>query len=137
MPSRIRELVCGALLVLVIAPAAAAQTGGVLSGIVRDRSGNPVPGVVLTIVDPTKEEARTVVTDQRGAYLVDHLDYGTAYAVDVSHPGFRKSRMHASANEGETPVHITLAPRESLLKRVALFPFRVFRVGYTAQTRAV
>lgn len=129
MANRIRKLVGAALLVLVIVPPAAAQTGAVLSGVVHDRAGNPVPGVVLTIVDPAKPEARVVVSDQRGAYFVDHLNYGTPYAVDVSHPRFRKSRVRATANEGEIPVDITLHPRRTALVRLGLFPLRVLTLG--------
>lgn len=129
MPSRIQKLLGAALLVLGIAPAATAQTGGVLSGVVRDRAGNPVPGVVLTIVEDGKVATRTVVTDQRGVYFVDRLDYGAPYLLDVSHPRFRKSHVQASANEGETPVHITLAPQPRLLTRIVLFPVRLIRLG--------
>jgi hypothetical protein len=137
MPGRIRNLVGAVLLGLGTAPVAAAQTGAVLSGVVFDRAGNPVPGVVVTIVDPAKQGPRVVVTDQSGVYFVDRLHYGTAYAVDVSHPRFRKSRLQAIANEGEAPVHVTLNPRRAWPMRLALFPLRVFRLGLMAQTRAM
>lgn len=137
MPGRIRNLFGAVLLGLATAPVAAAQTGAVLSGVVLDRAGNPVPGVVVTIVDPAKQEPRVVVTDQSGVYFVDRLHYGTAYAVDVSHPRFRKSRLQAIANEGETPLHVTLDPRRTWLARLALFPLRVLRLGLKAQLRAM
>ena len=133
---RMRNLAGAVLLGLVTAPVAAAQTGAVLSGVVHDRAGNPVPGVVVTIVDPEKLGTRVVLTDQSGVYFVDRLHYGTAYAVDVSHPRFRKSRLKAVANEGEIPVHVTLDPRRTWLARLALFPLRVFRLGLMAGTKA-
>lgn len=120
-----------AALVLGSAPATA-QVGGVLSGLVRDGAGNPVPGVVLTVVGPTERDARVVITDQRGAYFIDRLHYGTEYELDVSHPRFRKSRVRASANEGEAPVEITLSPRRSRLARVGHFWLRVVRLPVDA-----
>lgn len=130
MSSRLRKLVGTLLFALLAVPAAAGQTGAVLSGVVHDRAGNPVSGVVLTIADPGKTETRVVVTDQRGAYFVDRLDYGTAYDVKVSHPHFRKSRVTARANEGEEPVPITLQPRRNPFARLASFSMRVLRLGF-------
>jgi hypothetical protein len=51
--------------------AAAAQTGAVLSGVVHDRVGEPVSGVVLTIVDPIEGDTRVVISDYRGMYFAD------------------------------------------------------------------
>ena len=132
MPSRIPTLVGTAALCLVVTSTVAAQTGAVLSGVVHDRAGNPVPGVVLTIVDRANPEARVVITDERGSYFVDRLSYGREYGVDVSHPGFRKSRVHARASEGEAPVHITLYPRRNRIAKVVLFPLRVLSLGLIA-----
>ena len=137
MVCRIRNLALAGVLVLVIVPAAAAQTGAVLTGLVQDRAGNPVPGVVLTIVDPEQPRARVVVTDQDGVYFIDRLDYGTSYAVDVSHPRFRRSRVQATANEGEAPVHITVDARRTRLGRLARFSLRVLRLGFTARPAAI
>ena len=137
MASTIRKVAGAAALVLTIVPAAAAQTGGVLSGVVHDGTGNPVAGVVLTIVDPEEPGARVVITDERGAYFVDRLHYGTPYAIDVSHPRFRKSRLQANANEGETPVYIALDRRRHRLTRLARFSLRVLRLGFMAQPKVV
>jgi hypothetical protein len=137
MASRIAKLIVAALLVLGIAPPATAQTGGVLTGVVHDRAGNPVPGVVVTIVDPAHPGARVVVTDQRGVYFIDRLEYGTGYAVEVSHPRFRKSRLQASANEGDTLVDITLDRRRHRLARLGLISLRVLRLGFMARPTAI
>jgi hypothetical protein len=69
MASSICNLIVTAVLMPGIVPAAAAQTGGVLSGVVSDRAGNPVRGAVLTIVDAEQQGARVVVTDERGVLL--------------------------------------------------------------------
>ena len=122
-------LVATAMLVLAFSSAAAAQTGAVLSGVVHNRTGEPVSGVVLTIEDPITGDTRVAISDSRGMYFVDRLHYGTQYAVDVSHPRFRESRMWASANEGDTAVDIALVPQRSAFVRVLLFPLRVLTFG--------
>jgi hypothetical protein len=118
-----------AALALTFAPAAAAQTGAVLTGVVYDRTGAPLPGVVLTIVDPFKPEPRVVLSDSNGMYVVDRLVYGRTYAVDASHPRFSTGHVDARANEGETPVHITLKGRQNAFARVVLYPFRALGSG--------
>jgi hypothetical protein len=128
-------LVATTVLVLAFSSAAAAQMGAVLSGVVHDRAGQPVSGVVLTIVDPVKGDTRLAISDSGGMYFVDHLHYGVRYAVDVSHPRFRKSRVRATANEGDTPIHIALAAPRPRLVSVALFPIRVLSFGVIGQTR--
>ena len=50
----ILTLVATAMLVLAFSLLATAQTGAVLSGVVHDRAGEPVSGVILTIVDPVE-----------------------------------------------------------------------------------
>ena len=135
MWSKVWTLAATAALMLAFSSAAAAQTGAVLSGVVHDRTGEPVSGVVLTIVDPVKRDTRVVVTDLRGMYFVDRLHYGVEYALDVSHPRFRNSRVRATANEGEKPVDITLVPPRSRLVSVVLFPLRILSVGLIGHTR--
>ena len=129
MSSRPLTLVATAALVLAVSSTAAAQTGAVLSGVVHDRAGEPVSGVVLTIIDPITGDIRVAISDNRGMYFVDRLRYDVQYAVDVRHPRFRKSRVRARANEGETPVHVSLAPPRPRLVSVALFPLRILTFG--------
>jgi hypothetical protein len=126
---RMLTLVATAMLVLAFSSAAAAQTGAVLAGAVHDQAGEPVSGVVLTIEDPITGDTRVAISDSRGMYFVDRLHYGTQYAVDVSHPRFRESRVWASANEGDTAVDIPLVPQRSAFVRVLLFPLRVLTFG--------
>ena len=135
MSGRVWMLGATAALMLAFPSATAAQTGAVLSGIVYDRAGEPISGVVLTVVDPVKGDTRVVVTDLRGMYFVDRLHYGVEYALDVSHPRFRNSRVRASANEGEKSVDITVVPPRSRLVSVALFPLRLLSLGLVGQTR--
>ena len=127
---RLPTFVATAVLVLAFSSSlAAAQTGAVLSGVVHDRAGAPVAGVVLTIVDPIEDDTRVAISDSHGRYFVDRLHYGTPYTVDVSHPRFRKSRVEARANEGETAVDIALVPPRSAFASIALSPLRVLSFG--------
>jgi Carboxypeptidase regulatory-like domain len=128
-------LVATTVLVLAFPSAAAAQMGAVLSGTVHDRTGEPVAGVVLTIVDPVEGDTRIAISDGGGRYFVDRLHYGVRYAVDASHPRFRKSRVRATANEGHSPIHIALAAPRPRLVSVALFPIRLLSFGVIGQTR--
>jgi hypothetical protein len=135
MLSRAFVLVAVAALVLAFSSAAAAQTGAVLSGVVHDRAGEPVSGVVLTIIDRDTGDARVVISDDRGMYFVDHLHYDVQYTVDVRHPRFGRSRVHARANEGDAPVDISVVPPRSRFVRVALFPLRILTFGAIGETR--
>lgn len=126
---RMLTFAASVMLVLAFSSTASAQTGGVLSGTVHDRTGTPVPGVVLTIVDPIKGDIRVTMSDSRGAYFVDRLHYGSQYRIDASHPRFRESRVEARASEGESAVDISLVPPRSRFARVALFPLRVLSFG--------
>jgi hypothetical protein len=129
MASRVAPFVAAVVLGLGMTFVAEAQTAGVISGIVQDRTGQPVSGAVLTISDPARPVTRVVVTDLQGGYFVDHLHYGTAYDVDITHPRFRKSRLHTMANEGNIPVHIALEPRRSRLATIGHACLRVLRLG--------
>lgn len=129
MMGKVRTLIAVAALALAFAPAAAAQTGAVLTGVVYDRTGAPLPGVVLTIVDPSKPEPRVVLSDSNGVYMVDRLVYGRTYGVEASHPQFSAAHVDGRANEGETPVHITLKGKQNAFARVLLYPFRALGSG--------
>jgi len=129
MAVALRNLIVATLLVLTFVPVAAAQTGAVLTGVVHDEHGNPVPGAVLTLVDSTQNGTRVVVTDSRGAYLVDRLTYGRAYDLGVSHPQFRTSRLSASANEGDVAVNVAMHPRRGPLARLAFLSLRMVTFG--------
>jgi hypothetical protein len=136
MSSRALTFVAAAVLGLAFSSVAAAQTGAALSGVVHDRTGEPVSGVVLTIIDRDAGDTRVAISDNRGMYFVDHLHYDVQYAVDVRHPRFRRSRVQARANEGETPLHLALAPPRSRFVSVARFPLRILTFGAIGESVA-
>jgi hypothetical protein len=71
-------------------PFAFAQTTfGVITGIVTDATGSVVPGVKITARNEGTNITHGAVSDERGDYLITHLNAGT-YSVSVSHQGFRR-----------------------------------------------
>ena len=70
---------------------AQAATGSI-AGVVRDTSGAVLPGVTVEASSPPLiEKARTVVTDENGAYRIVELRPG-AYTVTFTLPGFATIR---------------------------------------------
>ncbi len=81
----------GALLILMgAAPGAWAQQTGSVAGTVRDAQGGVLPGVTVTVTSATGA-ARTVVSNDTGAYLVTGLAPGT-YTVGYELSGFAPQR---------------------------------------------
>ena len=77
------------LLALVLPPAVAGQVlYGSLTGTVTDQTGAAVPGAKVDIISPSTGVMRSVVTDERGSYLVADLPPGT-YDVTIDKDGFR------------------------------------------------
>ena len=74
---------------LLFAPAARAQTGSAIAGIVRDASGGVLPGVTVEATSPALiEGTRSAVTDGAGSYRIDNLRPGD-YSVTFTLTGFR------------------------------------------------
>jgi hypothetical protein len=72
--------------------AAAAQTNGTITGVVRDTTGAVLPGVSVEAASPALiEKVRTVVTDGEGLYRIIELRPGT-YVVTFTLPGFNTVR---------------------------------------------
>src|SRR5881394_2131762 len=83
------RIVTGLLLsVSMVAPAWAQIGGGGLTGDVVDQAGAAVPGVAVTVTAVATNQARTVVSDSHGAYLVPALAPGV-YRIQAMRDGFR------------------------------------------------
>jgi hypothetical protein len=82
--------VSGAVLVLVLflAPAAAAQTAATISGIVDDPNRSVLPGVTVTARNVGTSLLRTVVTGAEGRYVIPGLPPGT-YELRAELSGFK------------------------------------------------
>ena len=101
--SRIRILIlCGALVVVWALPAFGQATGGSITGVVRNASGDGLPGVTITIINQETGATRTVISRGNGAYSMSGLAPGL-YAVSADLPGFRKmSQSDRRLAEGAT-----------------------------------
>lgn len=82
---RVAGLVCA--IVLGSCLNAGAQNVGTLTGTVKDPQGLAIPGVSVTVLNRVSQVAQTAVTDERGAYSLANVAYGT-YVMTVSLSGF-------------------------------------------------
>lgn len=71
------------------APAAFAALDGTISGTVKDVSGQPLPGVSVTVSGASLQGQRTAVTKADGSYLIANLPPGTGYKVNFALQGFK------------------------------------------------
>ena len=85
----LKRLLIALLLGCAGATAMAAQTVAVaqISGIVRDDSGGVLPGVEVTVMQVETGAARTVFTNEHGAYVLPNLPVGP-YRLTVTLQGF-------------------------------------------------
>ena len=78
------------LILLVVAPAASAQTAATaqMNGTVRDQAGLALPGVTVTVTQTDTGLTRTAVTDETGSYVLQNLPVGP-YRFEAALQGFR------------------------------------------------
>jgi len=78
------------IVLLALIPPAGAQTAGTgaLSGSVVDAGGGTVAGAKVVVTSQATGEARSVITDNRGAFLVSTL-LPQSYRVEISKNGFK------------------------------------------------
>jgi len=112
--------------VFTMAPALAQQLGSI-SGVVRDTSGRPLPGVTVDVVGGVATEVRKLVTDAEGRYSVSDLPVG-AYMLTFRLPGFATESQIKVAVTGilGTPLDVVLRVGPLEEQTYPLFPFRVF-----------
>src|SRR5215213_9376139 len=104
--SRALTLVCGLLVLLLAAPAAAAQSGrSTVRGTVRDQQGNVVTGASVTLTDAAKNFTRTQTTNEEGGYTFAAVPPGT-YRVEVESSGFKKVTVADVQALVDTPVDV-------------------------------
>jgi hypothetical protein len=104
-PSMIRNVTLATILFSCLtAPMALGQsTFGDLRGVVRDPSGLPIPGAVVTVHSLDENSDRKVITGDDGAYMVANLKPGH-YRLSAAKEGFRSSA-----------IDVNLSARQSLL----------------------
>jgi predicted porin len=101
-------------LFLVALPAAWAQTGASLSGVVTNQTGAPLADVAVTIKSLDTSETRTIVTDGGGHYQTSGLPAGR-FVIRAVKKGFgdeTRTGVSLTANQGAT-VDITMQTKAS------------------------
>ena len=88
-------------------PARAQPTQGRITGVVRDATAAPVPGVAVTATNETTKVSQTTTTGSNGAYALP-LAPG-AYLVTATMPGFRTEAKNVEVKSGDSKqVDLTL-----------------------------
>jgi hypothetical protein len=75
---------------LAVFPLSAQQDMGVVTGVITDSSGLPVPGARVVVTNTDTNESRAVDTSEAGAYTIGPLRIGR-YEVSAEKPGFKKT----------------------------------------------
>jgi len=84
-----RRPICLFILFMLLSVSASAQSfTATISGTAKDPSGAVLPGVQITAVNSNTNLSRTVVTNERGDYVIPLLPVGT-YQVTAELPGFK------------------------------------------------
>ena len=95
--------------VLVPALAGAQPAPGLITGVVRDTSGAPVPGAVVRLVNERAGSAAVAVSDEKGAYSTGALAPG-AYRLETELDGFEPTMRKVSLDAGQTTaIDVTLS----------------------------
>jgi len=90
---RVRALLGGMLLMLVLGLATRAQDTGYISGTVTDNSGAAVSGAAVTLTNLAGSITRTTTSNADGAYVIAGLP-GDTYNLTVTLTGFQKYTAH-------------------------------------------
>ena len=103
LPTIFRTLLIAAFVSASSYLCAQSATTGALRGTVVDPAGAVVPGVTVSLLNPTTGQTQTTMTDAKGLYAFSLLSPGT-YDVEFSAQGFKTSRaMSVVVNVSEAP----------------------------------
>ena len=116
MPNIFKKLVTSVILVALTAWTAFGQ--GTVSGIIRDKSGEPVPGAVVTL----KGTSRGAMADMQGRYSITA---GKGDVLEFSCLGYRTESVTVSKTEG---LNIVLTEDNTSLEESVV-------IGYGVQDR--
>ena len=104
----LRMFVCAVCLLGAGVDAAAAQPAGRLAGVVRDTTGNVLPGVRLTVTGGPPAASQTAVTDDDGRYALDSIPLGH-YLVTGALGGFEPRTIAVDVDDDSTTLDLVLA----------------------------
>ena len=105
-----KKLLLPMALLLVVALPALGAIDGSISGVVKDKSGQALPGVSVTVKSPVLQGTRTAVTKGDGTYRIPGLPPGAGYLVSFLLSGFKvvtRSELSVGVNL-DTQVNATM-----------------------------
>ncbi|MBK8594063.1 MAG: TonB-dependent receptor [Holophagales bacterium] len=102
--------ILGAVALLLSASTAMAALTGTISGVVKDTTGQPLPGVSVTVTGTVLQGSRTAMTNAKGAFLFTNMPPGAGYFVTFAVSGFQKvERTNQSVSlDRDTQVNATM-----------------------------
>lgn len=109
MPTCIRCLLAATLLLTPVLPAAAQANDGEIRIRVLDHDGDPVAGVEVQLLGPTRQAQWTVHTDAAGNARLAPVPYGR-YELRVSDPIFTDVSRAVELDTSELTIEIALRP---------------------------
>ena len=71
-----------------------AQTTAIVTGVVTDSLGAVMPGVTVTLSNPTTGVSYQVKTDSAGSYRVPNVPPGPGYSIEFSYQGFSPYKVN-------------------------------------------
>src|SRR5258705_6613824 len=100
------------LLALALVPAWPQTTGGTVKGVIVDKDGNPLPGVTVTLENPSMAVTGLGgVTNAQGEFRITPVPPGKGYILRASMPSFQKLEITVDVPSGKTVVqNVTLRP---------------------------
>jgi len=93
---------------------AAAQAGGRVSGKVADQAGNPIEGVLVTVLSPSMESFKIEkTTNKKGKFVIAFTDSASRYVVELKKEGYQTILAPINPTSGQTQlVEYVLLPAE-------------------------
>jgi len=82
----------------------------VLDGVVRDQTGNPIPGVIIAVHDEVTKREVTAVTDVNGAFNIASLNDGI-YRVEVTLEGLKPAKIEHLEMKASEVTHASVVLR--------------------------
>ncbi len=106
-----RVLTFAAVLLATLTPAASlAQTGGTVSGLVRDSLGGAIPGATVRVINEATGAAQETVSDADGSYQINDLAPGQ-YRVEATLDGFEAAVARGAVDGRQAAkIDVTLTP---------------------------
>src|SRR5262245_17361452 len=106
-----RVLTFAAVVFAALPPAAGlAQTGGTVSGLVRDSLGGAIPGATVRVINEATGAAQETVSDGEGSYQVTDLVAGQ-YRVEATLDGFEPAVARGTVDGPQAAkIDLTLTP---------------------------